>query len=58
MNTALLPDLVKLLDWGGTLAFAFSGGLLGARSCPRGIQSALRVRIRCCSAPVRASSCA
>lgn len=31
MSTALLPDLVKLLDWVGTLAFAFSGGLLGAR---------------------------
>ncbi|MBS0512238.1 MAG: trimeric intracellular cation channel family protein [Proteobacteria bacterium] len=31
MSTALLPDLVKLLDWVGTLAFAFSGGLMGAR---------------------------
>ncbi|WP_298284796.1 trimeric intracellular cation channel family protein [Acidocella sp.] len=31
MHSALLNDLIEILDWVGTLAFALSGGLLGVR---------------------------
>ncbi len=31
MNDALLPSSISVLDWVGTLVFAFSGGLLGVR---------------------------
>ncbi len=31
MNSALQSDLIAVLDWTGTLAFALSGGLLGVR---------------------------
>ncbi|HEY0991603.1 MAG TPA: trimeric intracellular cation channel family protein [Kofleriaceae bacterium] len=31
MHDSLWPDVVKILDWGGTLVFALSGGLLGVK---------------------------
>ena len=31
MHDSLWPDVVKILDWGGTLVFALSGGLLAVR---------------------------
>jgi uncharacterized membrane protein YeiH len=31
MHNALLPDIMTVLDWVGTLVFALSGGLLGVR---------------------------
>jgi uncharacterized membrane protein YeiH len=31
MHDSLWPDVVKILDWVGTLVFALSGGLLGVR---------------------------
>lgn len=31
MHDSLWPDVVKILDWAGTLAFALTGGLVGVR---------------------------
>ena len=31
MHDSMWPDVVKILDWGGTLVFALSGGLLGVK---------------------------
>src|SRR5262249_39348990 len=31
MHNALLPDIMTVLDWVGTLVFALSGGLVGVR---------------------------
>ena len=31
MHSSLLPNTITVLDWGGTLVFALSGGLLGVK---------------------------